>query len=436
MAQRRFTPQPVTQIGTWESARIVDAIIDEMEMGQFFNASLLVDQVLRDDRIRGVLTARIYGLLGRDFKLEPATGIKGGEGRGRKIAEEIEYYWPEMFPHDALVELMTWGLLLGVGLAQVVTNRVRGESVTTIEVWHPQALRYDDERGVYLLQPKGMSEVEIEPGDGQWLLFTPYGRRNPGRRGLLRSLGSMYLDRRGERRDRARYSEIHGQPMRVGMSPVGATQEAVEAFARDLSPVGAEPVVVVRQGEDGNKWDVKLVEASGKSQELFEQAIDELDTAIAVLILGQALSTDGQAGLGSNAEAGELVRIDIMRQDNDSLGSTLRDQVLMPYCEFTYGAADLAPYPCWEVDPPEDMTEKAQELSTLADALSKFSTMSAPVDVRAVLEAHKVPMLSEAEAAKLEADKQKKALEVAQSQPPVSTNGAPNGEKEQPPASA
>src|SRR5689334_1517897 len=99
---RRLTPLPVTSIGTWENSRIVDAIIDEAELGQFFNASLLVDQVLRDDRIRGVFMTRVYGLLGKPLHLEPAKGPRSGEAKGKKIADEVEAEWCDLFAHDAL----------------------------------------------------------------------------------------------------------------------------------------------------------------------------------------------------------------------------------------------------------------------------------------------------------------------------------------------
>jgi phage gp29-like protein len=420
---KRPRPQPVTSIGTWDGARTVDAIIDEAEMGQFFNAALLVDQVLRDDRVRGVMNTRISGLLGRKLKLEPARDI----ARARKVADEIDEEWAKMFPHDAISELLLWGILLGVGVAQVVVDVVTGKQVTRLEVWHPQALRYDDYTGRYLLRAKEGPEFEITPGDGQWVLYTPYGLRNPGRRGLLRSLASsLYLERRHSRRDRARYSEVNGQPMRVGIAPTNATPAQIEDMADNLSPLGAEPVVIVQQGEPGNIWDVKLVEANGKSQELFEQEIQELNQAIAVLILGQSQSTDGQAGLGSNAEAGELVRIDIMRQDSDSLGMTLQQQVLTPYCRFHYGDGDMAPLPCWEVDPPEDTAQKATELSTLITALAAAKAAGIPIDERAILEAHKVPMLTEQEAAKLEQDRQQKAADAMQAQ-------QGNAENEQPP---
>jgi hypothetical protein len=70
-------------------------------------------------------------------------------------------------------------------------------------------------------------------------------------------------------------------------------------------------VLVCKQGLDGNKWDAKLVEAMGKSQELFEGEIAQLDREIATLLLGQSQSTDGQAGLGARA---------VHRLDDDRFG--------------------------------------------------------------------------------------------------------------------
>jgi phage gp29-like protein len=426
MPRKPFRQMPISSIGSWDGARVIDAIIDEVEIGHFFNGSLLVDQVLRDDRLRGVLSTRVGGLLGRDFYLKPAKDT----ARGRKIAEEIEEGWETMFPAEAVSELLTWGILLGVGLAQIVAERVNGELVTSLEAWHPQALRYDDYKGAYFVRDAEGQEIEIVPGNGQWVLYTPFGFRNPGRRGLLRSVAHLYLERRWAHRDRARYSEVHGQPMRVGILPASASDSDKEDMEESLSLLGAEAVVVVKQGTEGNKGDVKLVEASGRSQDLFEGEIAQLDRAIAVLLLGQSQSTDGQAGLGANAQAGEPVRLDVMRQDASSLASTLKTQALEPYCAFAYGDAAMAPYPCWEVDPPEDKAAKATELSTLVTALAAAKAAGLPLDERAILEEHGVPMISEEEQSALDAAKAQEAANAMKAQQDAMKTVA---EGEQPP---
>ncbi len=447
MAKPTLQQMPVYSIGTWEQVRDIDNIINEAEDGLFYNAARLVDQVLRDDRIYSVFMTRVLALLGKDLEFEPAKDT----AQGRTIAEDLEEEWPSMVQHSALVELLTWGLMLGVGLAQVLEEGPKWK----LEVWHPWALRWDLNKRTHLVQANGMVEFAITPnGDGtygdeagrRWVLFTPFGFGNAGRRGLLRTLARLYLERQWALRDRARYSEVHGQPMRLGIAPSNADQRDLEAYKDDISYVGAEMAAVVRQGEPGNLWDLKLVEAMGRSQELFEQEIAQLDRAIASAVLGQSQTTDGQAGLGSNAEAGEPVRLDIMRADKDALSDALRAQFLVPYCDFTYGNGDMAPWLCWNVDPPEDQAALAKVHLDQANAdnvyiqagvltpeevaISRFGdeyTLDTEIDVETrqkILDLGHQQMEAEAQAALDQAKNPPDPMAMAPNKP---ANGAANG---------
>ncbi len=391
----------LAQVTTWDKVRSIDAIVEEAEAGLFYSPALLVDLCLRDDRVSGVLNARINGLLGKPVTFTPAKDT----AKGRKIAEDVEAEWPRMFDHSALTELLTWGLTLGVGVGQLAWDRSRGPWIPRLEVWHPSALRWDQTSRTYIAQTTD-GESTVTPGDGRWVLFTPFGYAWPGRRGLIRSLARLFLFRQWTLRDWARYSEVHGMPIRVGIMPGTGDKDADEAFAKSLAKLGAETSITVREGEEGNRYGLRLVEAVGKSHESFAGQLAMLDRAIAVRVLGQSQSTDGQAGLGSNAQAGEPVRADIMRADGVALSAWAESQVLRPYCRFEWGAPDLTPCPTWDVDPPEDSAKKALELSTLGDALDKLEKHG--VDVRKVLEEAGVPMLSpaQAEAKKAEAEQQ------------------------------
>ncbi len=431
------TQTMLTGITTYDNVRVVDAIIDEMETGFFFNSARLVDLVLRDARVCAVLSTRISGLLGQKIEFEPAKGPKQGEGRGTKIAEDIETDWPRMFPHSALVEVLTWGIMHNSGLARINQDA----EPWRLETWHPWALTWDESERGYYLQTRETTNLPLRPqvdgtfrtDDGtRWLLYTPYGYGNT-RRGMLRALHRLYLERQWSHRDRARYSEIFGQPIRFGIAPSNASKELREAYAEKLSPLGAESVVVGQQGEEGNRWDLKLVEASGKSTELFNAEIEQLDKEIATLFLGQHQSTDGQGGLGTKENAGETQFLYILRGDKDTVVDAIHTQFLAPYCAFAYGRGELAPWPNWDIEPAEDTAKKATELKTLIDGLVAAKTAGLPINVREVLEDFNVPLLTDAEEAALEAEKkaEKQAQLQQQQQQP-----APNGANTKPPAAA
>jgi phage gp29-like protein len=419
------TQSMLTSIASYDNVRIVDQIIDEMESGYFFNSARLVDLVLRDARLMAVMSTRISGLLGEELDLEPAKDT----ARAEKIAEELEKDWSCMFSHSAVFEVLLWGIMHNSGLARISEDA----DPWKLEVWHPCNLQWDEAKHGYYLQTRETSKLLLIPnldgtyGDdqgGRWLLYTPYGYGNT-RRGLLRSLHRLYLERQWSHRDRARYSEIFGQPIRFGIAPLNSSPDERDEYAERLSPIGAESVIVGHQGEEGNRWDLKLVEASGKSVNLFQEEIEQLDKEIATLVLGQSQSTDGQGGLGTQENAGETVRLDIIRGDRDTLSDALRTQVLVPYCEWAYGAGDMAPWACWDIEPAEDTAAKALEFKNLIDGLVAAQTAAIPVDVRAVLEAFSIPMVTEEEQAAMEAKKQAedKAKLQAQAQAKTTQNG-------------
>ncbi len=423
----------LTALGSYENVRYIDSIVDEMESGYFYNSARLVDRVLRDARLFAVLNTRISGLLGQKIEFEPAKGPKQGEAKGVKIAEDIETDWPKMFPHASLVQLLTWGIMHNSGVAQILED----SDPWKIEVWHPWALSWDEDARGYELVTRENSRLKLIPNKdgthnddrgGLWVLYTPYGFGNTNR-GLLRAVHRLYLERQWAHRDRARYSEIFGQPIRFGIAPINASKELRDEYADRLSPEGAESVVVGQQGEDGNSWDLKLIEASGTSTELFNAEIEQLDKEIATLFLGQSQSTDGQGGLGTKENAGEMQFLNVLRGDHDTLIDTLHTQFLVPYCEFAYGAGAMAAWPCWDIEPAEDMAKKATEFKTLVDGLVAAKAAGLPVNAREVLEHYNVPLLTEAEEAALEAkvaEEKKAQLEAVSKASPAVTNGTAN----------
>ncbi len=477
MPHQEVTQTPVSQVGVWESIRAVECVINGLDAGIFFEAAYLAERVLRDDRVYTVVMTRVGALLGKPLELEPATDT----ATARRINDQVEDEWSSMFSQAALVRLQTWGLMLGVGLGEIEEE---GDT-WKLKVWHPHGLQWDTFRQVFTLQVLVVDERDADgavlrshperitlQSDGKggffddtvrgtrprrWVLYTPFGYEDACRQGLLNKLARLFVSRQEPYRDRSRYSEKHGNPMHLGVAPTSATKEEMEAFARQLDDLGSSPVVVARQGEPGNAWDVKLIEALGKSHELFLQTIEQLSGAIADVVLGQSQSTDGQAGLGSNAQAGEPVRLDVMRFDAEGFTDMLRTQFLMPVLGFWGKPLELTPYPCYQVDPPEDRAALAAVHAAQATAdktyidagvltpeevaISRFGAEEYSLDTTIDTESREAIQEISAEQMKVEAEK---ALEAAKNPPDPSemmmqpgaqpSNGKPNGKPVAPPA--
>jgi hypothetical protein len=136
----------------------------------------------------------------------------------RDPAEEAEQQLSEMMPLHQVGELLRWGIVLGVGIAQVCYDR-GGESWTpTFRVWHPRFLRWDWVRRCYTLQTADAGEIPIEPSDPAWIIYEPYGPLG-WLRGALRALAMPCLIRAWTRSWWARHQESHGTPVRLGIVP-------------------------------------------------------------------------------------------------------------------------------------------------------------------------------------------------------------------------
>jgi hypothetical protein len=418
-------------VTTYDNVRDIDAIVDEMEMGIFINSARLADQVLRDARIMSTVSTRIGGLLGKPLELEAA---KPSDGRNKstadRLAAECKTDWPKMFPHAELVQFIEWGLMHNSGVAQVIEDT----DPWTIEVWHPWALAWDEYLRQYYIQTREEGRLYILPdGKGgfrdengtRWMLFTPFGFGNT-RRNYLRCLHRLSNERQWSHRDRARFSEIFGQGIRLGIAPENASNEDIAKYKQKLR-LGGEPVVVVRQGPEGKKWGLEIIQSNGTESTLFDTTLTQLDKEIATLFLGQSQTTDGQAGLGANEMAGEPVRLDMMMADNQGVSQTLREQFLMPYYEFTAGKAELAPVPCWRVVPPEDGAKKTLEFKQLMEGIAEALAAGIPIDVDRLLEKFGIPALTKEQQAAL-------AAAVAQKQADAKKNGPQETPPAQPPS--
>lgn len=371
----------------------IEATLIVLEQGQFDRPAQLADSMLRDSQIYGVLGVRVGGLLGAKVDLEPARDTR----IGRKAKEAGETSFSDMFPQHDLEELFRSALLMGAAVAQIIYERNGRSWVPKIKFFHNRFLFWNWGTRCYNLITEDAGIIEIRRGDPGWLVFEPFGPLG-WLRCLMRPLALPWLIRNWTRKWWSREREVHGMPVRLGIIPAERDPKDERVFLSQLANLAQEAVVRLPQGEEGNRFDVKLLEAASNSWSGFQALLQHCDDSIAIAALGQRTSTGGSTGLGSDKNPGDAVRTDIKRRDAQVFAYALREQVLKLWAKFNFGDEDLAPYVVFLIEPPEDMSAKAQELSTLGDALTKFALAKAPVDIRALLERHNVPLLDVAQA--------------------------------------
>lgn len=383
---------PVYTWSEWDSVDRVKAALVALDTGHFLPAAQLCDAMLRDDRIAGVLRTRVNGLLGLPVDVD--TGDKDNQ----KIANEVRDGLREWCPKPEVKRLLRSGIMLGVGLGQLAWDTSDTEQWTPrMRWWHPQFLQWRWDTRSYWVQTMG-GQIEIAPGDGQWVLYAPDGEQLGWLDAMVRSLAIPWLVRQWARRDWARYSEVHGLPIRVGIVPAKADNDDKERFVQELAQLGSESVIRTPQGsEDGSKFDVKLLEASSASWEGFQALLNKTDVDIAVAALGQNLTTEagtGTKGSLATAQVHADIKQDVIESDGDTLSDCLHKQVVQVWSAYNFGGdPNAAPRACFHTEPPQDLGSKAAVMQTVGNALTSMRKLRIPVDVQQVCTDFSIPVV-------------------------------------------
>jgi phage gp29-like protein len=364
--------------------------VAQADSGVMRLAADLCEAMLADDRIAGCLQTRVRGLMGLPLKFEAAGMKRAVEEAPAKALEADEDFWVA-YPEAVLVDLLTWAVLLGVGVAEHVWVERSGRMLPTLRVWHPRWLRFDWPQQQWFLTQADGSEIPITPGDGKWVVCMPFGPHRPWARGAWRSLSLAWLSKYFAVHDWSRYSEVHGNPMPTTIAPEGCDDADWQEFARDLSQLGGRSAIGLPPG-----YDFKLVEAQANTFATFEHQIAWADTANAIILLGQNLTTEISRGSLAAAAIHQEIRHDIIRSDAETLSTTLREQSLRWWAEINFGDPELAPWPIWDTKPPDDKAKLATTYFALASSLREFRLQSIPVDIEALAQRFDLPLIKDA----------------------------------------
>lgn len=400
---------------------VIQATIAALENGQLQSASILWDGMLRDDRVSATLGVRINGLLGSPLDLEPAdesdTALAVMEDCAKSIAK--------MLPTPQVARFVRNGIGLSVALAQRLTTRTLKSSTPTLHVWSTRFMYYDWLIRRWHIVTENRGDVVIEPEDPEFILWEPYGPLGFMGPCLLRDLAIPFAIRHWSRTWWARQAEVNGMPIRLGIIPAQRDPRDEATFLSQLANLAHEAVIRLPQGQDGNKFDVKLLEANAKTWEGFKELLNHCDDSIAIAILGQKQSTTGQGGLGSQEHAGEDTLLRILRGDSQ-VGDVLRTNIVMPWAEENHGSAELAPTVTWQLEPPEDLKAKAEGLKSVAEALTKLTSLPAHqqhVDIRALCEEYQLPLVEESEVPEKEPNEPAPGTEPEKAEPHEEPDG-------------
>jgi len=376
---RVYSPWSNIIVQTRWTVASVRSALDSHERGMFSQSGLLIDALGRDPRLgtdkSGVVGTRANGLLGKPFSLRPADE---DDPRAVRAAEEIEAIWWDILPESELRTLLRYLWFGGGAPGELRWKRKDGRWHPVVKSWQLHHL-FREERadGEQLYERWWLNtrsgQVDFTPGDGKWLLLADGDRW--WLNGSVRSLSIPWLGAQLVFRDALRHSERLGMPIIKALHPAQADPDEVDAWFSDLKALATETAAKLPQNVDGQgtSFDLALLEASGDNWESFEALLKHIHTIYAVHFLGHNLTTEVDSGSFAAANTGNDVRLDYIKADFETISTPIRQQVLVPLCAEWYpGGEDLAPWPHWDVEPPENTKEAAETTRVAGEALQSL----------------------------------------------------------------
>lgn len=364
------------------------------ENGDFTASAKLVDNMMRDPIIAGLLSSRIRTALSATFTVVPSTASPLRE-LADIAAAEAESFMPRLMAQAPMEATLASVLMMGFGPSQAVWDN---HDRPMLDIWEPGSVsvRWLPDVGYQWQTQTTAGPVEIDDVDARWLLVVPGGRSRGWLDGMVRSLGIPWIQAQFAIRDWLRASERHGTPVFKAKMPSAARAEDKRQYVSDVSNLGNSGTVGLPQGVDqANSFDLELLEMTGNSAATFKGLLDDAYSKITKRILG----TDAEAqpgGLGSGAaDAGESQRIAIARGDATALATAIREQVLRPWAYWRYGDADLAPEIHVQLETPAEKEAQARLLLAGAQAIKALQDAGVAVDAEAYARKLGVDMLAD-----------------------------------------
>jgi hypothetical protein len=346
-----------------------------------------------DDILDAVLNTRIMGLLSRRVRFTPSPqDLMETNGA---ICYAFERQFDTIFPRSVVSVMMRTQIGMGWAAAQQVWKYDCGFFRPELMPWPAEYQWWHQTYRKYMANTmEGQVAIENAPRDIQWWVLDPMGYYRGWMTGAVRCLAIPWIFKQFSLRDWAKYSEVHGQPIRLAKFPARASAEHKSQFIGDVSNMGNASTVGLPQGVDekGSNFDLGLLEAVGNTWQGFDSLISKVERNYAIRVLGQNLTTEVDAGSQAAANVHDRVRLELVRADNYALSKSAYEQVVRPWAEMNYGNADLAPKFEWDCEPIEDQKERAMAISSYANAIAQFTNAGAPVDLREVIRASGLPV--------------------------------------------
>ncbi len=415
---------PLTTWVDW-SIRLARGALVDHAMGNFSRAAMLTEAMLGDDRVQSAFDGRVKGITKTEPVFIPA---KGKTALSKKLCDELVENWDEIFPEQVVEELMRWAIFEGFALAEIIWEPWKNQErwIPRLKVWHPFFIYYRTDIRKYVAIAEG-GTIEIDENDPKWFLYTPHNPYRGWIMGRVRSCAIPWLVRQFALRDLARFSEVHGMPMRLAKYPAQAPTEDKARFVAGIRNLGAESTVglPIQAGPESAEWGVELVEAKDTSWEAFLALRDACNSAITLSIRGTNLTSEvgggssGDSGSRAAAQTHQDEEEDYTYTDRRKMMRALRHQLLPWYAIFNFGTTDIVPTRKSAFVHPEDedAAQKFEGMTAACTLVVEARKAGAPIDAKQIYARADMPLIEGREDEANDEKKMEEAIEKYSDKP-------------------
>lgn len=325
--------------------------IDETESGRLtLAADLWRASLVEFGTSSGIASTISHGILGLPLNLhgdpEQVAALVDCEGTPGDFGL--------LFPESEAAQVFLDGIGFGVGLGQMLERsdpeRHDGRHVPRMRWWHPRWLRQDPHSRAWYLQTYD-GEVEVKPGNGEWVLFTPYGEIEPWTKAPWIFSTLAFIFARDAAFDRQRHSEVCS-PVRVMRAEKPTTRQSRETTLKLLERMQRDNRFVLPE-----QYKYELVESTGKIDDIYQAIIDWAGKEWAIGWTGQTVTTEGGKGFVTEGTIHQRIARDKLRFFAKVWYECLRSQYLRTWSWENFGSCH-PPTGGYNVDPPEDIAAK------------------------------------------------------------------------------
>jgi len=274
----------------------------------------------------------------------------------------------EWFPAQLKWRDPRWFAFDWISGEEILVRTLKGELVPVENDASPARPTHFGGDGIHSSMNPGIGIQPMTAPLAPYKFITHFAKAKAGlpiRGGLARAAGWAYLFKNYVLKDWVTFTEVFGQPLRVGKYHPGASEQDKQALLNAVSRIGTDAAAIMPES-----MVIEFTEAhQDGSSELYQRFCEYLDAQVSKAVLGQTLTTEMPNGGGSRAAAQvhDAVRRDILNADARRLTATLARDLVRPIVELNMGPQKQ--YPRLELGLPDDSDVKvfAEVVAMLAD---------------------------------------------------------------------